>query len=273
MLEVKDPVLGYVREMVGSHLPDVDFNDNGEPELCFSLGALYTFVERYNTNKINSYFKYEDYKRNKDVQDTIEALDIDIEMFWYFLLFAYDFSYCQCFSGSLVKESPNEQLQNLIKAIYDNIKEDKAFSTLKSESKLTLSVKGKHNVVIDNPNAMIYLAKLCEEGLKNLDHHLTLSIVDYKTTSPESTSVFICYFTRILKSFFKIYVKIKRKARNGDTVSLSLLLLISRLVYFTKISTNKNLLATDDTLKQCLKEYKNHKIKSSNLEYFTSWYD
>lgn len=271
MLEVKDTVLDYIRKMVETHLPDIDINDEGEPEFCPSSG-LHTFVKRYNNNEIEYTFKYEDYLKNKEVQDTLKELDIDPEKFWYYLLFAYDFSYCKCVVGTVVKKSPAEQLQKFIDAIDDNTIEGNKV-VFKKESKIILSIKGKR-IIIDNPEAIYCLALLCEKGLNSIKSDtFNLSIGDGKTIKKESDSVFICLFTKIINSFFTDTFTVKPKAKKGDPVSLSFLLLISRLVYFTEISTNKNLLDDENTLNVCLKDYKNYKMKATNIIYFANWFD
>lgn len=273
----KEPLLEYVFSMVLAHLPDVDVNDEGEPELLQSLSSLYLFVERYNNKSIDYHFKYDDYingELGKDIHKTLSALNIDSEKFWYLLLFVYDFSYGKCIDGRLINESPFKQIQNLVDAVFANSTiNDKSDLTFIKESKLTLNIKGKYNVVIDNQKALTYIVSLCNEGLKRVENGsiMKTSMVKIEQIKIESTSVHICFIAMMLTAFLKDNIVGNPKKKKGEVVSLSRLELISRLIYFTKISTNKKLLEGDNILKQCLKEYKDHETKTMNSIYYSCW--
>lgn len=46
--------------------------------------AAEIFAERYNTDQILCRYKYEEYLKNKDLQDTINGLGLDTDAFWLF---------------------------------------------------------------------------------------------------------------------------------------------------------------------------------------------
>jgi len=60
----------------------------------------------------------------------------------------------------------------------------------------------------------------------------------------------------MLKYFFEINPQFSGRAKKGDGVSLNKNLLISQLVYYTRLSTNKNFLADVESLKGFFKQYK-----------------
>lgn len=56
--------------------------------------------------------------KNKELQDLLEALELDAEKFWYLLLFCYDYSWGKCIEGIELKEFPKEQIEKFTGAIY-----------------------------------------------------------------------------------------------------------------------------------------------------------
>jgi len=273
---IEEPVLSYIAGMAMSHFPDVDFDENGNPMLYQSFETLYTFVRRYNNRKIEYKFEYEDYfnsDNGKEIQKVLFALNIDSEKFWYLLLFVYDFTYCTCITGKLIGKSPKEHLKSFIKGIEDNIDDFDRF-TFKNKTEITLTVKGNHSVVIDNPVAIYYLLFMCKDGLSNVvdGSIMTRSKVYIDQEKEAIVSLHMCLFTKMIMSCLNENIQgNQRKQRKGDVVSFNKLALISRLIHFTRILINKKLLDGDDVLKQCLKKYKKTEIKRMNLDYFNTF--
>ena len=52
-----------------------------EVKLIDPIEAMDIFAERYNTGQILCRYKYEDYLKNKDLQDTINGLGLDTDAF------------------------------------------------------------------------------------------------------------------------------------------------------------------------------------------------
>lgn len=271
---IDNELLGYVLDEAVAHFPDFDVDDQGNPHFHYSTSVIELFMSRYNNNEIEYHFKYIDYKNDSDIQNTLTALGIDTELFWYYLLFIYDYTYNKCANGVLVKESPIEQIQNLIDAIYENIEGGEYRNQKnKNEVKLTFSVKGKRNIVIDNPRALNHLANVCNENMRSKSYSKSLIgrpiLMEKRKTDP--MSVFMYDFAHIMTNFFNETVKKTPRRKKGTNVSLSRTLLVSRLIYFTKINCNKSLLESEDIVKQCLKEYKGHQSNSLNSVYWEKW--
>jgi hypothetical protein len=277
-----EPLLEYIRDMALFHFPDVDFDENGNAEYLSSLGVLYTFAKRHNKNEINYNFKFENYLKNKDIQDTIKALNIDSEKFWFMLLFIYDLSYCKCVDGYVTSESASDQIIKFLNAVCLNVIDVNASTKKMFKEPATLTLKiGKKKVVIDNPIALLYLASNSADVEKDssVNSRLNWSMVDFdnKNIKTESNSIWICYFYKMMKVFLDDCNKKRPKQKKGDTISLSMLLFISRLIYFTGITKSKSYLTDpnkpedgvdgSEQLKQCLKEYKNKEIKTTDLVY------
>ena len=74
------------------YCPSIDINDEtGEPYICGTHSDY--FIVRYNKKNISLQKRYDDYANNRDVQGCLKDLDLDPDMFWYVLLFVYD--YCK----------------------------------------------------------------------------------------------------------------------------------------------------------------------------------
>lgn len=58
-----------------------------------------------------------------------------------------------------------------------------------------------------------------------------------------------------------------QRAPKGSGMNFSKLLLISNLIYFTKLSKTDGYLGDDDTLKKLIKQYKNKEIRTVNNFY------
>lgn len=278
----EEELLSYVYSLAEELglLTIIDFDDNNVPNTIPSKDNIYQFKSRYNNNELNSTFKYEGYIKNDDIQGTLSVLGLDSEKFWFLLLFIFDYSCGVCLEGVKWEEDPKEQINKLTNAIAENIKELNQFSNrpvFHNEASLTLTVKGKKKIIIDNPIALLYLLKKCslDDDLESLyikNYHNGISLYDIKSKdepNEESKSVHIWFFAKLFLSFFKTNPQIKGRQKKGDTVSCSKYLLISRLAYFTKLTTNKDYKEDEEPLKGIIKQYKNHKFKVTNNIY---WY-
>lgn len=58
------------------------------------------------------------------------------------------------------------------------------------------------------------------------------------------------------------------RQKKGSTISLSKTLLISRLIYFTKLSKHNKFSEDEDVLKGYIKQYKDKRIDTANSIYF-----
>jgi len=270
----KEP-LEYVTDFLNSYIEHWDFDsEDGTPYRYLSSTPSDIFKHRYNTRKINNYFKYEDYKKNDEIQDTLSALEIDSEKFWYLLLLLYDFSCGACFEGVHFTDTPKEKLTKLIDAVNGNIKNTDRTGevTFNKETKLILDIKGQHNVVIDDPYTIAYLMNICSNDINN-NNDFHLRITTFSVGKEESNSVHIWYFSSLFIEFFKMNPHIKSRRKKNSDVSLSKMLLISRLVYFTKLSINDSFRTDEQTLKGFIKQYKDYKINKQYNGYYSDIVD
>ncbi len=245
----------YIYNYVSENFPSVEYDPETEETTKYlDLRKAMIFENRYYSNKLNVNFKYEDYLNNKEIQKTVDALGIDKVKFWNLILFIFDYSYCACLEGYKAKETHNNQVKKTLNTINE-----------KEVTKITLNIKGKHNLVIDDPKVLEYISSLLAEGVENNsidkkgnDEH-NVSLIDLTEQSAVSNSAHIAYFAKMFVTFFENNPQFKGRQKKGEIISYNKLLLISKIIYFTRLSRNKNFDESEDTLKGFLKQYKDYK--------------
>ena len=269
-----DTRLEYMEAIAVEYVPDVDIDPaTGERYVCGTTASP-LFIRRYNQNKLYGYFTYEDYIAHEDIQNTLKGLGVDIDKFWFLLLFIFDYNCGTCLDGMKATGIGIEQLIKFAKAIADNHKEINQFGvSFKKPITISVKVEGKHQIVIDNANAIGYLATTIINNLKEIEEHpwMQSQQVSITTNAEEKESVQIWLFYKMFNDFFNLspYNKLFNvRQKKGSTISLSKTLLISRLIYFTKLSMNKNFSEDEFTLKGYIKQYKDKRIDTVNSIYF-----
>jgi len=221
-----------------------------------------TFVNRYNDRLLKNSFDYDDYLADKEIQNLIHELDFDVVKYWYLILFIYDYSLSICVNGKKKIDSPYNQLTDLANIIGNNIESfDWCFGTkLKKDIKLTIEVQGKKKkLIIDDPDAIRYLnysliKTAREEMIKDKYVMINRKIVNVSTSLPNSTIIYyfaytLLRFMRGLRDVWGTEMPVKHTKKELE--------LVSRLVYFTKLSKNKNFCDIEsDTLKGYLSRRK-----------------
>ena len=236
------------------------------------------FVKRFNEKRLTHYFSYEDYIKDDEIQKLIKYLELDRDKFWFLLLFIYDYSESLCINGYDVAPCANEQLYKMVLAIQQIVKDfnEHTGATLNKDAKITLSIKGQKSIVIDNPTALHLLAETIDQRLDDMDLTETYRMNYCKRlpdSKPMSDSPHIFYFAQMFLQLFNRQKSIVDKRKKGSKHSVKEMELVSYLVYFTKLSTNKNWLDIESqTLKAYLKQYKtlNLSLRRSNI-YTSFW--
>lgn len=269
-IETEYQVLDYIEQVALEFNPDMAYDADGNTYPCGTL-AIERFKVRYNRKFIDIKFKYEDYLHNKDVQDTLKELGVDIDKFWYLLLYVMDYTAGCCWDAIEVKESPKEQLEKLVNLIADNCSDYNSISgaTFSTPITITINAKGKQTLTIDNPNTIAHIGLLCAKGFSEIEDS---SILSLKYSDNETLTVAynmrICLFAKMLLYFFGLNKQFNKRSKKGSEVSLSKNLLISRLAYFAQLTYNKNYLSDDDNLKKAIKEFGDKKLSTINSYYF-----
>lgn len=211
------------------------------------------FKNRYNEGKLMKQKLYKEYMHN--VGHLLKDLELDAEKFWCLFLFALDYCSSIFYQGVTIKATPLEQLQSLVDII----------SNADDES-IILNVKvGKKKTTIESQLALHFLAEAIQNQLKQSDYADTLHIREQEDeTKLIADSPIIVYFAKILLSFFDTQDYIKQKRKKGANYSTKEMDLVSKLIYFAGISTNKCWTDIEnETLKAFLKQYKNFKYPNN----------
>ena len=228
--------------------------------------AAEIFTERYNTCQILCRYKYEEFLKNKDLQDTINGLGLDTDAFWLLVMFCFDYACSTCFDSFIRRPTHGENIENLINLLPD---------TNNFKAKLSLKTsKGK--IEIESSTTISLILEWIKRGYEQDKDSIYMNSIDVnKGVSPfvlrndESDSVLIWYFAHLLKYFFDLKPQFKGKRKKGETSSLNKTLLISKLIYYTQLSKNTNFLEDTDTIKSFFKQYKSKEIKGHSNIYPT----
>ena len=165
--------IGYVERIYISYYDDYEYKDSFNVTKCYEgteeferfiknfteeelklidlrLGSATEctdiFTARYNDNHIKRKNIYDIYK--KELGCLVEKLELDIDKFWYLILFTLDYCESIFFQGTTIKPTPLEQLTQLAEKIMD-CEEDDVKLTLKS---------GKIKLELDSPLALATLS-------------------------------------------------------------------------------------------------------------------
>lgn len=236
-----------------------------EVKLVDIPSAAEIFTERYNTGQILCSYKYEDYIRDRELQDTINGLGLDADAFWLLVMFCFDYACSMCFGSFTIASTRGENIRNLIKLQPDD-KDPKAKLTLKTS---------KGRAEITSRRTITLILEWIKRGYEQDKDSIGTNTIDINDISEifqpkeESNSVLIWYFASLLRYFFELKPQLKGRGKKNDTVSLNKNLLISKLIYFTHLSTNENFKYSTDTLKGFLKQYKDKSIKTHSFTYPT----
>lgn len=240
------------------------------------------FKKRYNAKVLNAHYTFEKYIQYKDIQNTLEALNIDREKFWYLLLFVSDYIYGSCLEGIKVKETSRVLVEKLMQQLGKNIGNSGCILSFIKPMTLTLKLQEKHrSIEIDDPISLAYIYLVYEAGKDYFSNDKPTRFdtqgIDRKGKDTEPNTILVAMFYKLLKSFFKLLPKTNtsKSAKAYSTVSLNKTLLISRLVYLTNLSKDKRYTGVDEKKdKQCpnfikdqIKSYKDYEILRANKFY------
>lgn len=280
----EDEVLEYVWNFATMiHTAEPMITDDGyQFEGSYAIG---TFKRRYNEQLIKMPFTYEEYKANKDIQAAITNLRLDVDQFWFALLFIWDYVDGQCWQAFELGDSPANEIYKLLQTIaqYEitpNANPLIDHITFKDELSLSLQVNGKSTLTIETTNAIKFIISCCQEHLDDLKlkdqfdiEHLNdnIEMVSYHSNKKQTTASAtkrICLFAQTFQLFFDLMPLLSpfhsvRGKRNAHSVTF----LISQLIYLTGISDNENFFVDKTTLKGYLSKNKNLKWSVVNNIY------
>ena len=215
--------------------------------------CMVIFKERYNQKQLCKQNLYSQYLKEHEIQELINCLELNVDRFWLLILFVCDYCESMFYQGTTMKYTPLEQLEHL-QSVISNV-EDTAILTFKA---------GKQKVVLEDIRTIKAILKAINKYISEADIN-TLKYLSRRQEEEASTmlkeSPFIAYFAKMLLTFFNTQQQIRAKRRTGANHSIKEMDLVSRLVYFIRLSKKKETWTDieNETLKAFLKQYKDYK--------------
>lgn len=270
----EENLLEYMTTVADKFCPDFIFESDGNP-IPVDSQAPFIFKRRYNQQKLNGNFRYEEYMKtsitnDETIQDIIRALGIDADKFWYLLLFIYDYVMGSTQNTISLKSSPIEEIEKLIEYVETNELSFDSLRGIEYSKPMVLTIKkdGEQKITITNPNTISLIASICKEALPTLPINSLLHNIEVdKENASKSMSVKIWLFTSMFRYFFEKYPQFANKRKIGNDTTKSTLKLISKLIYLVRLTDNEDYNHDDDNLKAILKQYRYYKINTVNRIY------
>jgi len=251
--------LDYIKEYGEHFYPDVSTGYWEEEQLYFQTNIHSMFEARLNTEKIQHHFTYDGFINNEDIQNSLLALGLDIDKFWFLLLFIYDYVSTSQTDGFEHAEWPHEKANNFMKELAQALSEGK-------KVELELLIEGqKRHCHLESPEAL----SIISNSYKPFEN--TRSFIRRQFTRDlQSATIAICTFNEIANNFFKtIMPTLELHPQTPLNYTKNISVIISRLVYFTGLTNNKKFLCEGNYpyIKDYLKKYKDFKIERRNNYY------
>ena len=203
------------------------------------------FEYRYCTGKIKMPFAKSDYLA------TVMGLGLDVEKFWFALVFIYDYvetSFKNC--GLAKPASLDKAVQNLFKELGEDFTDDDIEITLKKNRKKVEVLPVIKRGILD------WLRETYERECKGRKiHYYGIDTGNFDETYP-STSFRIYRTVEMYRDMLNTLLGDNRPKQPDKSVSLNRLLLISRICYLYEFTRNDSFLYSDDSLKGIIKSCK-----------------
>ena len=215
--------------------------------------CMVIFKNRFNQSLLSKQNLYNQYLTEREIQELISYLELDADKFWLLILFVCDYCESMFYQGTTMKSTPLEQLEQLQSAI--NHTDDAAILTFKA---------GKQKVVLEDIRAIKAISEAINKYISEADIDMFKYLSrrqEEETPTMLKESPFIAYFAKMLLTFFNTQQQIRAKRRAGANHSIKEMELVSRLVYFIRLSKNEKTWTDieNETLKAFLKQYKDYR--------------
>lgn len=220
----------------------------------FNNGWLILFHSRLVIDAIKPPFKYEAFLDNKDIIATIEGYELDVEKFWFALLFIYD-----------ITKDFGINAADASKSDYDVLVEIDDYLQNHPQAVLYLSddkeIRKSYRYETNSPLILQELRQFVKRGLDKYKEQPMLkgvqSVDFFQRNNTESLVAaqqqVLMY--KLFKVLFDVLGLPDLRAKKGETVSYSKMLLISRIIYFCRLTSNESFMFESSSLKGILKQY------------------
>lgn len=213
------------------------------------------FLARLNKGLVKAPFTYEAFRDNDDIVATLEGYGLDAEKFWYALLFIYDITISFCLNAADASKTNYEILTELNDFLQQH---PKAVLYLSEDRELRKSERYETN----SPLILDCLRRFVKQELAQYPEPPQQKIftIDprYRNyTESLSTAQQQVLMYRLFKVLFDTLKLPELRAKRGEVVSYSKQLLVSRIIYFCRLTANESFTVDSSSLKGILKQYGN----------------
>jgi len=216
-------------------------------------GWLMLFHSRLVIDAIKPPFKYQAFLDNKDIIATIEGYELDVEKFWFALLFIYDIT--MDFGINAADASKTDY--DILVEIEDYLENHpQAILYLSDDKELRKSERYETN----SPVILQNLRRFVKQELDKYQEPPQLKvwtedILQRNYTESLSAAQQQVLMYKLFKVLFDLLGLPDLRAKKGETVSYSKMLLISRIIYFCRLTSNESFMFESSSLKGILKQY------------------
>lgn len=222
----------------------------------------FSIFKRIQEGKASFFFTKEDYDSNTSLQNSIKAIGLDVEKFWHALLFIHHMA-----------EMENINCRPLKPSIHDNIVE--LISALRSdETELIIKARGKKAVTLEDKNTKHTAAAFLEycDDLYEKCNNPTYTGRPVLLSKADDDQGLNWQMYDEYNAFMDIFNKycndddLPTRVK-GQTCTRDKDWIISRILFFTKLSSNKRFWEDRNAMRSVKNYCKNHKrpLKSSGL--------
>lgn len=224
--------------------------------------AVEIFVSRYNNRELTHIFTYEKYLRYSELQQAISSFNLDKDKFWFLLLFIYDYTYSIGAKGKEMHDSTIEQVKLFIDTISKHVTQFDFIKGSQTDKKITLNIhiEGvKRAIPITDATALHFIADSCQKRLDSEPEWYETPLMHQQEITDKEVNLkdtpYIAFFARMFLSFFNTQQSVTRLRRKGSSHSHDEKKLISRLIYFTRLSKNVDWEDNHELVTSFLKQY------------------
>lgn len=242
-----DEAMEYVNRLTDK----INVGWDGE-DYCLSDWNL-RFLSRMNREVIKPPFTYQAFLDNKNIIATLEGYELDVEKFWFALLYIYDIT--MDFGINAADTSKTDY--DILVEIEDYLENHpQAVLYLSDDKELRKSERYETN----SPVILVNLRRFVKQELEKYEEPPQLKVWtedilqrNYTESLCSAQQQVLMY--ELFKVLFDLLALPDLRARKGEAVSYSKMLLISRIIYFCRLTSNESFTFDSSSLKGVLKQY------------------
>ena len=258
----EDPLYEYVRELALYRMADSD-----------ECGPLDTSIAGEDmmwailNGKVDFNFTRENYDDREDIQNSIKAIGLDVDKFWELVRFINYYGHCKFNKAQYLLPSKRDRIVSFLEGLLEN-------DAVKQGVSLVAKKGGKTLGKIDDLPTIEFLVEGIISHCKN--HMDNVEFVGHSISRNEDDKSIgglahrICFEAEQYQFVFDKFCKdggMPKRVKN-PIGSRDKVLLISRLMYLTKLTDNPKFNDSSDSLKGIRNQYKDKGVETICLEYF-----